>query len=307
MRKLRLFLILILTVAALSAKAQPAIPAGRVDIFMGVDFNYRDIMHKKIYELLVNLTPGVKWNMGKGWQLAGQFFIPVYNDWGGFYGRPKLNVAAVSKEFYFKNRWFLKASAGLFSQNRYGLDVKGMFVVKDWLAFEAQAGFTGYCYFTTAFAASAMDRLTGHAGVDFYIPRYDTQFRLRGGRYVYEDYGATLDIMRHFKHVTVGVFGQYSNKGGRSIGFQVVALLPPYRRSARKVNFRPASNFRFSYTYDAQSYANVRYDTDPEENDREGWFDTQMMQWGVNATHQDFIYKERREKTDKKQGKEVKE
>lgn len=32
--------------------AQPSIPAGQVDIFVGADFNYRDLFHNgKIYEI----------------------------------------------------------------------------------------------------------------------------------------------------------------------------------------------------------------------------------------------------------------
>ena len=51
------------------SQAQPSIP----DIFMGVDFNYRDLIYNgRVYELLINLTPGVKWNMGKGWQAGKQ-------------------------------------------------------------------------------------------------------------------------------------------------------------------------------------------------------------------------------------------
>ena len=35
----------------------------RVDVFMGAELHYRDIFHNKVYEVLVNLTPGVKWYM----------------------------------------------------------------------------------------------------------------------------------------------------------------------------------------------------------------------------------------------------
>ena len=35
--------------------------------------NYRDLIYNgRVYELLINLTPGVKWNMGKGWQAGKQ-------------------------------------------------------------------------------------------------------------------------------------------------------------------------------------------------------------------------------------------
>lgn len=295
-RKIRVFAILTMLTLCFRAESQPALPPGSVDIFMGVDFHYRDIMFRKVYEVCVNLTPSVKWNMGNGWQTSAQVLVPVLNDYGKYYGRVKLNVAAVSKEMYFGDRWFLKASGGLFTKSRYGLDVKSMYVVRDWLAFEGQLGLTGHCYVTSHWEAGYMKTLTGTLGADFYLTKWDTQFRVRGGRYVYTDYGMTVDVMRHFKHCSVGLYGSLSTKGRDSAGFQVVVMLPPYKRTLRKVNFRPASNFNFTYTFYADDYTNERYCTDPEENDRQGWFDTNRLKWGVNATHTDFEYKEKEKK-----------
>lgn len=57
----------------------------KVEVFAGAELHYRDIFYGKIYEVLVNVTPGLKWNMGKQWKLAGQAIIPVYNDYGDRY------------------------------------------------------------------------------------------------------------------------------------------------------------------------------------------------------------------------------
>lgn len=264
---------------------------GQVDIFCGVDLNYRDIFHNKAYEFLINLTPGIKWYMGKGWQVAGQAYVPVYNDFGDYYKRVRLNMAVLSKEVYWKGHWFLKASGGLFGSERYGLDLKGMYLVNNWLALEAQAGWTGFCSMANGWHASTPKRWTALVGADVYLNRFQTQFRLRGGRYVYKDYGAQLEIMKHFKHCTVTVYGEYSDLWGKNGGFKVIMMIPPYKRKYRKVNFRPASNFRLTNNVMAYPYANLMYKTDPEENEREGWFDRQTMQWGVNRMTQDFTTK----------------
>ena len=272
-----------------SLKAQPAISAGQVDVFMGVDFNYRDLLHNgRVYDLLINLTPGIKWNMGKGWQTAAQAFIPVVNQYGDRYKKVRLTMAVLSKEMHFRSRWYLKASGGLFGMERYGLDLKGMYVVNSWLALEAQAGWTGYCSMAAGWEASLPKRLTALAGADFYLSKWNTQFRMRGGRFVYEDYGAIVEIMRHFNHCTVGVYGEYSDKGGKNAGFKVVMMIPPYKRHRRKVNFRPASNFRLTYSLEGDAYANKMYMTDPEENEREGWFDRNALKWGSNTMEPDF-------------------
>lgn len=263
---------------------------------MGVDFNYRDIYWRRLYDVLVNLTPGVKWNMGQGWQMAAQALVPVYNDYGDHYKNVRLNVAALSKETNWGNDVCLKVSGGWFSSERYGLDLKAMWAVNRWLALEMQTGVTGYCSMADGWEASKLDRWTGLLGADFYLHSCDTEIRVRGGQYVYKDHGGIVEGMRHFKHCTVGVYGMYSDEGDTSVGFKVVMMLPPYKRSRHRVNIRPASNFRLTYDQEADPYANVMYRTDPEENEREGWFTPERFQWGRNVTQQDFLYKEKRRK-----------
>lgn len=258
-----------------------------VDIFMGVDLHYRDIDYNKLYEVLVNLTPGVKWNMGHQWRLAGQVVVPVYNDYGGRYKKVRLNMAVLSKEMHLGSQ-HLKASAGLFGSERYGVDLKWMWPVATWLAFDGQVGYTGFCSMAKDWECSKMDRLTGELGARVYLSKWNTEFRAHGGRYIYEDYGVTGECMRHFKHCTVGIYGQYSEIGEENAGFKVIIMLPPYRRKARRVNFRPASNFRHVYNVDADFYSMQMYTTDPEENEREGNFDRNSVKWGSNTMEPDF-------------------
>lgn len=264
---------------------------GTLDIFCGAELNYRDIFHNKVYEFLINLTPGMKWHIGHGWMVAGQVYVPVYNDYGAYYKRVRLNIAVLSKETHWEKRWFTKISGGLFGHERYGIDLKGMYLVNSWLALEAQAGWTGFCSMANGWSASTPERLTALAGGDIYLNRHDTQFRLRGGRYVYKDYGVQLEVMKHFRHCTVEIFGAYSDQWGKNGGFKIVMMIPPYKRKQRKVNFRPASHFRFANNFMAEPYSNLMYTTDPEENEREGWFDRQAFQWGVNRMAQDFTIK----------------
>ena len=289
MKRLFIVFVLFLSFPTTALKAQPSIPAGQVDVFMGVDFNYRDIfISGSVYEFLINLTPGIKWNLGEGWQTAAQVLIPVYNDYGKRYRKVRLNMAVLSKEMVFRSSWYLKASGGLFGKERYGLDLKGMYVATRWLALEAQAGWTGYCSMAAGWEASAPKRITALIGADVYLNNWNTQFRIRGGRFVYEDYGGVVEAMRHFNHCTVGVYVQYSNLGRNDAGFKVIMMIPPYKRKRRVFNVRPASNFRYTYRVNGDPYSNIMYTTDPEENEREGWFNRSMLKWGSNCMEPDL-------------------
>lgn len=184
----------------------------KVEIFTGAELHYRDLFYGKIYEVLVNFTPGVKWNMGRQWMLAGQAIIPVYNDYGGRYKKVRLNMAVLSKEWDWNSKQFLKMSGGLFGMERYGLDVKWMYPVNHWLALDAQVGLTGFCSMAAGWECSKMTRVSGWAGARVYLEKVNTEMRLKGGRFIYEDYGMYAEAMRHFKHCTVGVYAQYSDQ-----------------------------------------------------------------------------------------------
>ena len=78
----------------------------KIDMFAGVDFNYKDLTARRMYDFLINITPGVKWDMGKGWRTAAQVLIPVYNDFGERYKKIRLNMAVLSKEMDFGSHCF---------------------------------------------------------------------------------------------------------------------------------------------------------------------------------------------------------
>ena len=285
-------ILLFMLMPALHAQEASTVVQPKVEIFAGAELHYRDIFYGKIYEVLVNVTPGVKWHFGDHWLLAGQAIIPVYNDYGDRYKKVRLNMAVLSKEWDWSRKQFFKISGGLFGEERYGLDVKWMYPVNDWLALNAQMGWTGFCSMAVDWEASKMGRITGWGGARVYLNKVNTEMRIEAGRYIYKDYGVMGEVMRHFKHCTVGVYAQYGSIGKENGGFKVIMMLPPYHRKKRKVTVRPASNFRLTYNEGADPYSMRTYMTDPEENEREGNFDRERLDWGANRMKPDFSIKE---------------
>lgn len=263
--------------------------AGDVDIYAGVNFNYRDIfLRGRFMDLLINVTPGVKWNAGHRVQLEASALIPIVNQYGSYYKYVRINTATASWQFGVGPRWKTKISGGVFTNERFGFDIKTMYAFNSWLAVRGQIGLTGKLTMTDKWEASEMKRFTFEMGPEFWLNRYCTQMSLRGGHYLYGDYGAIAEIMRNFKHSSVGVFGQYSTKEKLAAGFKIIIMLPPYKRWCGKVHFRPAGNFRLTYLTQGGSQSLGRYNTDPEENERTGWFDRDLNPWGQTTMPADF-------------------
>lgn len=289
------FLVLFLGLGHPKANAQATSPG--IDFFSGLDFHFKDMDFETQYKFLIHLTPGFKWNMGNHWELAGQVIIPVVNQYGDYYKYVQLNALNVSKEFNIKSL-YLKATAGAFSNNRYGLDLKAFLPLCDWFAFEGQAGWVGWVYTNPRWWIGIPNTIVWTAGGDFYLPRWNTQFRGVIGKYINQDYGCEVEAIRHFNHTTISVYGCWNSVDGFDGGFRIVIMLPPYHRTHRMVNFRPASNWNLSYTAMYHISTNLMYKTDPEENIRDGWFSRDLLRWGSHNMDPDFIIKDKTKKNE---------
>lgn len=263
---------------------------GQVDLFCGAELNYNDTDFLRLYNVLINLTPGVKWNMGNGWMTAGQLKYGAVNyGYDVKYNYWQLGMATLSKELAFGGNQHLKISSGLFGGERYGLDARWMMPVNSWLMLQARVGVTSSWWLSTQ--KQNFDNkewtTTGIVGANVWIDNWSTELRLSGGRYLNEDYGMEGEVYCHFKHCSIGAFAQWHElyyqaltKGTNNYsgGFRVVMMLPPYELSEKKVRIRPASNFRITYNAQSDGYSMRKYNTEPEENERE----YQMkVQWGT--------------------------
>lgn len=264
---------------------------GQADLFCGAELNYNDTDILRLYNVLINLTPGVKWNMGNGWMTAGQLSYGAVNyGYDTKYNFLRIGMATLSKEMVLGSDQHLKFTSGLFNRERYGLDARWMMPINSWLMLQARAGLTNRWWMSaneTEFETKKWVA-TGIAGANIWIDDWATELKLSGGRYLNEDYGIEGEVYCHFKHCSIGVFAQchelykspylksatYRHSGG----FRAVMMLPPYKKSDKKINFRPASNFRLTYNAQSDGYSMIMYHTDPEENERE--YQTKV-QWGT--------------------------
>ena len=263
---------------------------GQVDLFCGAELNYNDTDLMRLYNVLINLTPGVKWNMGHGWQLAGQLSYAAVNyGYAEKYNYLRLGIVALSKELAFGKDQHLKFAGGLFNRERYGVDARWMMPVNSWLMLQARAGLTNTWWCSTDEQTFEGKKWTPTVtvGANVWIDKWATEFRLSGGRYINEDYGMEGEVYCHFKHCSIGAFAQCHEPYYPSYvkdtyryagGFRVVMMIPPYKKSDKKLRIRPASNFRLTYNAQSDGFSMKKYHTDPEENEREYQMN---VKWGT--------------------------
>lgn len=275
-------------------------PTRQLELFCGARLGYADTNWLRLFDFQIDVTPGVRWRLGRDWSVAFQGIIPVvsvgytYRDVVNKYWR--VNMVTVSRQLHFNNaRQHLKMSAGLFGCERYGIDVKWAWPVSDWLLLNAQAGLSSFWMLGTDLSGNSQAEfsrnftVTAQVGADFYLHPLNLEFRLSGGRYIAGDYGTELAVMRHFRRCTLLAYAQlrigsltaniYDGQSYRTdAGFKIICMLPPYKKSRRRVVVRPASNFQHSYSARGDFRVMQSYTVDPEENEREHPID---VNWGL--------------------------
>lgn len=280
-------LVTLVTSAPLRAQA----PVGHVDIFAGIDLHYRDVYYNgRVFDILLNIAPGVRWQLPYRTVIAGQVLIPIVNQYGYGYGRVQPGAVSINHQRAFGSRVKMKFSAGLFTLNRYGLDVKAMVIANKWLSFVGEVGLTGMCAMAYGWQASTMKDVMFIAGPDFWISPWNVEFKALAGRYTFGDYGVTAEAWRHFRHVSIGVYGSYGNVSKENAGLKICVALPPYKRRGKHVTFRPESTFNIGYNNRSRPRGLAIYDTEPEQNARFGWFDRDLLPWGPDTMRPEFIY-----------------
>jgi hypothetical protein len=265
---------------------------------------YADNNWLRLYDVQLDVLPGVKWRFAPDWLLAVQASLPLVSQGWTFeddrYRFVRLSTAAISRQLHFEEaRQHLKLSAGLFGSDRWGADVKWMMPVTDWLMLQAQAGYTNNWLLGFNFKGRGLNTFntkwvaTFQGGARLFLKPWNLELRASGGRYVNEDYGMQADVLTHFRHCSVNLF--YQLRMGKRLpsavdeytdrsngGFKIIVMLPPYGKSRRVevgcTELRPASNFRLTNNVRSDGRSMKTYETDPEENERQLPID---VKWGI--------------------------
>lgn len=241
----------------------------KVDLVFYPEIYLRNIKLEKMYDFLINLSPAIEMSLWRGMMIRGQVILPIYNGYGEQFESIRPQYVTLSQEFRIGDRWFVTATGGIFNRGRWGGDIQAVHYLKnERFALKGRLGLTGpYDFDNFTFNYGTPKRLTWSIGGEYYYPRFNLQFNGEVGQFIGRDYGVRGDVRRHFKHVSIGLFGAKSNKGSFSGGFNFAIALPPYtnkRNSGVRVN---TSNY-FVMEYDAvnEPFYRDMYKTKPNDN-----------------------------------------
>ena len=245
----------------------------KVDILIYPQLSFKNLIITQIYQVLFTLNPAVEISLWPGMKLTGQLIVPIYNDGYG-YLQDKVHPGFITLSQRFRLPFNIKgmATVGYFSADRYGADLQLFYPFKDErFSLEGRIGSVAIGYwngfnlhYDTEFST------TWSLGANFYWPRYNTSFSLKGEKYLMGEKGVKFEMIRHFRYASVGFYAQKAKEANSNGGFRIQVLLPPYKYKRFKNKYIPRLNtsYNMGIVYNAgnERYYYRQYRSAADEN-----------------------------------------
>ncbi len=243
----------------------------KVDIVVYPELYFKNLVITQIYQVLVNMSPGVEVSLWRGMKFAAQVVIPIYNDgYPYLYDKVRPQFISLSQSVRLPyNIWGI-LSVGHFSNDRYGVDLRLLHHFKnERFTVEGRIGYTGMAYwdgFTCYYGTKK--RVTWSVGGSFYWPRYNVETTLRVSQFLLGEKGARIDIIRHFRYTSIGFYAMKAEGAKSNGGFRFQIALPPYKykRKGYIPRVTPLRNFGLAYNAGNEQYYYKEYKTMPGDN-----------------------------------------
>ena len=245
----------------------------KVDILVYPQLSFKNLIITQIYQVLFTLNPAVEVSLWPGMKFTGQLIVPVYNDGYG-YLQDKVHPGFITLSQRFRLPLNIKgmATVGYFSADRYGADLQLFYPFRDErFSLEGRIGSVAIGYwngfnlhYDTEFST------TWSLGANFYWPRYNTSFSLKGEKYLMGEKGVKFEMIRHFRYASVGFYAQKAKEANSNGGFRIQVLLPPYKYKRFKNKYIPRLNtsYNMGIVYNAgnERYYYRQYRSAADEN-----------------------------------------
>jgi len=244
----------------------------KVDILVYPQLSYKNLIITQIYQALFTLNPAVEVSFWPGMKFTGQLIVPIYNDGYSIY-QDKVHPGFITLSQRFRLPYNIKGKAtiGYFNADRYGVDLMFFrpFKADERLSLEGRLGYVGIGYWDGFKLHYDTDMsLTWTIGANFYWPRYNTQFSLKGEQYLMKDRGVKFEMIRHFRYASIGFYAMKGKDANSNGGFRFQALLPPYKQKRHKLLPRISTSYNMGIAYNAgnEQYYYRQYRSEANEN-----------------------------------------
>lgn len=177
----------------------------------------------------------------------------------------------ISQFVSLKKFQYVSWSAGLFYQDRYGIDFQYQKAnPSSKISYGIDINYSGvyYWYPERNFRYTSFKDFSALVNASWRLKKYNSQFRITAGRFLYKDIGARLEFVRQYKKADIGFFG-ISTTNGNTVGLHLAFAIPPGSIAQNKhLRIRTTEEFVWDYYYSNGFFIGERFRTNFQLDER---------------------------------------
>ncbi|MCR4860581.1 MAG: hypothetical protein K5910_07960 [Bacteroidales bacterium] len=250
---------------------------GKVDIVVYPQVSLMNLIITQVYQSLWVLSPAVEVSLWPGMKFSYQLQIPVINDgYARKEGMVHPGIITLSQRFRDPWGWNVngKLTLGRFSNRRYGAALEAAYYFpNERFSVDGRLAVLDLCddYGMVLKPNSSFDfRFFWNVAANYYCPALQTQFTVRAERYLIRDIGFKYEMIRHFRHCSVGLYAMkgIDKAAHPNAGFRFQISLPPYRMKRHGYIPRISTSGQMGISYNAnnEQYYYKEFRTEASDN-----------------------------------------
>ena len=272
--------------------------AGKIDLTVYPMFTWINHRLNTPFEYVASVAPTIETSLWKGNRITLQPVIPVSYHVESINSARyvHIGIADIEQDLTSSDgRWKTTLAGGFFFFDRLGVDLRVAYHVTPSLTLSGEASYTGEAIVRDGhYDIGSPDRFSFFGKAEYYEPVTRLQGQLMGGRFVFGDYGARLDVSRHFGDYTIGLYGVLTG-GEHNGGFHFAIPLGPKRQMRKgRVRLKLPDYFDWEYSmvshYEYYEEQMGKYiETRPDENrSAHYWQPRHVAQYAEKILNKEF-------------------
>jgi hypothetical protein len=208
-----------------------------------------------LYEYTVSIAPTIETTLWRGNRITLMPVLPIASN--VFKSKPEgyihVGIAAIQQEVFLSNCLKAQVSGGMFLGDLMGFNAALTYRAGNAVTFGLKAALLGDAYVEDdKYHFGSLDKVSVLGQASYYHAPTQIEAGLTGGRFVFGDYGARLDLTRHYGDYAIGVFGILTG-GEYNAGFHF-AIPVGGKCQKRKGDFRIMLPEFYDMEYNMESY-----------------------------------------------------
>ena len=185
----------------------------KADIMIYPQVSLQNLIINQVYQSVWNLSPTLHVSLWPGMRLTYQLALPLYTDMFDvkYY---LIHPTFITLSQRFRDPWHLnilgKLTIGNFSNDRGGIALEASYYFpNERFSVDAQVGviiYSSFVGFVWKYALEPAFRF--NVGANYYNPTLRTLFSLRAIQFNRGDYGFKFEMVRHFRHCSIGFYAE---------------------------------------------------------------------------------------------------